>query len=144
MKLYQWTQVVTFARSFQFLCLQVLKISCRLLISSYKPRCEIRVAKDCQNRPNLKVFFKASKWLDMLRTSMTTIASTFVLQKKSFFSFFPLIFKQTVKKEEFRLTNNKTSITRGVITKNYHFKLPWATPHPLPPPFLLAKKSITS
>ena len=41
-----------------------------------KPRCEIeiRVAKDCQNRPNLKVFFKASKWMDMLCTSMTTIA----------------------------------------------------------------------
>ena len=52
------------------------------------PRCEIRVAKECQNRPNLKVFFKASKWLDMLRTSMTTIASTFVLQKNSFFHFF--------------------------------------------------------
>ena len=52
------------------------------------PRCEIRVAKDCQNRPNLKVFFKASKWMDMLCPSMTTIASTFVLQKKSFNSFF--------------------------------------------------------
>ena len=90
----------------------------------HKPRCEIRVAKDCQNRPNLKVFFKASKWLDMLRTSMTTIASTFVLQKKSFFSFFPLIFKQTVKKEEFRLTNTKTSITRQDISKlnpNFYF-----------------------
>ena len=34
----------------------------------------------------------------MLRTSMTTIASTFVLQKKIIYSFFPLIFKQTVKK----------------------------------------------
>ena len=48
--------------------------TCHFGYEGHTPRCEIRVAKDCQNRPNLKVFFKASKWMDMLCTSMTTIA----------------------------------------------------------------------